>query len=415
MTKVSRYGIGPRRDKAPRKKDFFQGIENELSEGIELSSVRNSVDSILRLQSDNGAFIASPDFAEYHYSWLRDGSFCAYALDRADEHEASRRFHSWVNAAVGGISGIIDDVIGRHERGEKLDPSHMPPARFGLDGSTVTDEWPNFQIDGYGTWLWSLGQHLLITGQDGVPAEFLASVERVGRYLASFALSPCYDVWEESGSALHTSTLACVYGGLTTAARLLNDVQLLERALAVKERVRASAAQLGIYAKSNENADVDASALWLSTPFRVVEPTDQSYVRTVASIEEQLSLVGGIRRYPTDIYYCSGAWPVLTASLGWHYLTVGDLEGARRCHEWISERFDEEGRLGEQFGGELRDAPHFREWVDRWGPPARDLTWSHAMYVVLSIALESFDGSDEGGVIFPLIGDSDADARGLGA
>jgi len=130
----------------------------------------------------------------------------------------------------------------------------------------------------------------------------------------------------------------------------------------VKERVRASAAQLGIYAKSNENADVDASALWLSTPFRVVEPTDRSYVRTVASIEEQLSLVGGIRRYPTDIYYGSGAWPVLTASLGWHYLTVGDLEGARRCHEWISERFDEEGRLGEQFGGELRDAPHFREW-----------------------------------------------------
>jgi GH15 family glucan-1,4-alpha-glucosidase len=380
---------------------------------VELSSVRNSVDSILRLQSANGAFIASPDFAEYHYSWLRDGSFCAYALDRGGEHVASRRFHSWVNGAIEGIKGIIDEVIGRHERGERLDPSHMPPARFALDGSTVTDDWPNFQIDGYGTWLWSLGQHLLITGQDEVPAEFVESVERAGRYLATFALSPCYDVWEESGTALHTSTLACVYGGLTTAARLLKDVELLDRAVAVKERVEQSTAQLGMYAKSNENADVDASTLWLSTPFRVVEPTDPSFMRTVTTIEEQLSLAGGIRRYPTDVFFGSGAWPVLTASLGWHYLTIGDLEGARRCHQWISERFDDEGRLGEQFGGELRDAPHYHEWVERWGPPAQDLTWSHAMYVVLSIALENFDGSNEGGVIFPLVGESRSDPRGL--
>jgi GH15 family glucan-1,4-alpha-glucosidase len=83
-----------------------------------------------------------------------------------------------------------------------------------------------------------------------------------------------------------------------------------------------------MYAKSNENADVDASTLWLSTPFRVVEPTDPSFARTVTTIEEQLSLVGGVRRYPTDVFFGSGAWPVLTASLGWHYLTIGDLEAS---------------------------------------------------------------------------------------
>jgi len=207
-----------------------------------------------------------------------------------------------------------------------------------------------------------------------VPAEFLASVERVGRYLASFALSPCYDVWEESGSALHTSTLACVYGGLTTAARLLNDVQLLERALAVKERVRASAAQLG--------STQSQTKMQMSTPARcgslrrsvwsnpLIDPMFERWP-PLRSSSRSLAVSVGIH----DIYYGSGAWPVLTASLGWHYLTVGDLEGARRCHEWISERFDEEGRLGEQFGGELRDAPHFREWVDRW---ARQ----HGTYVV---------------------------------
>ena len=75
------------------------------------ASLQESVDAILRNQSASGAIVASPDFAQYHFCWLRDGSFSAYALDRAGEHEASARYHAWVNDAVGGISGIIDDVI----------------------------------------------------------------------------------------------------------------------------------------------------------------------------------------------------------------------------------------------------------------------------------------------------------------
>ena len=59
----------------------------------------------------------------------------------------------------------------------------MPPARFALDGSTVADDWPNFQIDGYGTWLWALGQHLLSTGQDAVP-ELISSLGRASRPLS---------------------------------------------------------------------------------------------------------------------------------------------------------------------------------------------------------------------------------------
>lgn len=382
---------------------------------IDDPTVIRSVASILRHQSLSGAIIASSDFAQYHYSWLRDGSFCAYALDQAGEHDASRRFHQWVNNAVDGISGIIDSVIDRHQRGEILDASHMPPARFALDGSTVIDDWPNFQIDGYGTWLWSLGQHLLSTGSTSVPEELLGSVIRVGRYLATFALSPCYDVWEESGTALHTSTLACAYGGLTTAARLLNDSELFECAQRVKARALESGTGLGIYVKSSENDDVDASTLWLSTPFRVVEPNDAVFALTVSAIEERLTLNGGIRRYPTDIYFGSGAWPVLTASLGWHYLTMGDLDGAQRCRNWIANHFDDVGRLGEQFGGEQRDPKHYHEWVARWGPPAQDLTWSHAMYVVLSVAIDSFDGTDDGGVFFPIADSSLLTVREGGA
>jgi GH15 family glucan-1,4-alpha-glucosidase len=350
------------------------------------SSLRESIDAILRNQSASGAIVASPDFAQYHFCWLRDGSFSAYALDRAGEHEASARYHAWVNDAIGGISGIIDDVIERMLRGAPLDPLIMPPARFALDGTSVIDDWPNFQVDGYGTWLWSLGQHLIESKQATLPKELRSSVARAAHYLETFALSPCYDVWEENGSAIHTSTLACVYGGLMAAARLLDDPSLIESATRVQHRLHDSAVN-GVYAKSSENRDVDASELWLLAPFQVVEIGDRTFVETVATIEDRLTFDGGIRRYSTDVYFGSGAWPVLTASLGWYAVATGDVEKAKRCLAWVASHIDDKGLLGEQFGGERRDPQHFDEWVERWGPPATDLTWSHAMYVVLSIAI----------------------------
>ena len=135
--------------------------------------------------------------------------------------------------------------------------------------------------------------------------------------------------------------------------------------------------------KSNESDDVDASILWLSTPFRSSSQAIPTLPRRCGRSRRGSSLDGGLRRYPTDIYFGSGAWPVLTASLGWHYLAVGDVDAAHRCRDWVAARFDDKGRLGEQFGGDRRDPEHYREWVARWGLPAKDLTWSHAMYVVL--------------------------------
>jgi GH15 family glucan-1,4-alpha-glucosidase len=349
--------------------------------------VRRSVDAILRNQSGNGAIIASPDFAEYGFCWLRDSSFNAYALDCAGEHEASSAFHSWVNRAVVGIARTIDDVIEAKEQGEEVGPLHMPPARFALDGTTVVDDWPNFQIDGYGTWLWSLGQHLERSGAIGVPEEYLGSVRRVARYLTTFAFTPCYDVWEENGDAVHTSTLACVYGGLIAAGQMLDDDSYVERAATVKSRLLENAAHHGYFTKSNLNDDVDASSLWLETPFGVVEPDDECFAATVDLIETRLTLDGGIRRYSTDVFFGSGAWPVLTGSLGWHYVNLGNDEAAERCRRWIAGHFYPEGRLGEQYGGDQRDPQNYEEWVARWGLPARDLTWSHAMYVVLCDAM----------------------------
>jgi GH15 family glucan-1,4-alpha-glucosidase len=366
-----------------------------LSIDNDVFQVRRSVDAILRNQSQNGAIVASPDFAEYGFCWLRDSSFNAYALDLAGEHDASSRYHQWVTRAVNGIAQTIEHAIAVHERGDDLSPLEMPPARFALDGTTVVDDWPNFQIDGYGTWLWSLGQHLKLTGRTETPNEYLDAVDRVARYLVTFSFSPCYDVWEENGEAVHTSTLACVYGGLLAASEMLGDELYLDCAATVKARLHGDAERHGYFVKSSENDDVDASSLWLETPFGVVEPDDKHFAATVALIEERLTLNGGIRRYATDVYFGSGAWPVLTGSLGWHYANLGDREAAEQCRTWIFEHFDGAGQLGEQFGGEDRDHVHYREWVLRWGAPAKDLMWSHAMYIVLCASLDSGGASHD--------------------
>jgi GH15 family glucan-1,4-alpha-glucosidase len=183
---------------------------------------------------------------------------------------------------------------------------------------------------------------------------------------------------------VHTSTLASVYGGLVTAASLLDDAGHQVSADVVRERLSREAQRHGLYAKSTENSGVDGSELWLLTPFGVVDADDVNFIRTIAAIEDRLTLNGGIRRYASDVYFGSGAWPVLTASLGWHYVTIGNLDGAKRCLGWVASHFDADGHLGEQFGGDRRDPKHYQEWVERWGPPAKDLTWSYAMYVILA-------------------------------
>ena len=348
-----------------------------------------SVESILAQQTAGGAFPASPDFSQYRYCWLRDSSFIAYALDRVGEHGAARRYHTWVARTIGetGIGPQIDAAIDRKLTGGSVRPGEMPPARFSLSGERVTDDWPNFQIDGYGTWLWGLSEHLRLSGMDGVSGGLRAAVDRTGRYLSAYAFEPCYDVWEEHGEEVHTSTLASVYAGLRAASSMLDDAAFKDRAGEVKERLQVEARRAGCYAKSNVRNEVDASVLWLSRPFGVVEAGDPLFLATAREVERSLMIGGGLRRYAGDTYFGGGTWPVLTCSLGWYYTAVGRFDDARRCLDWTRSHIDDAGRLAEQFDGELRDPAHYREWVKRWGPPARELLWSQAMYVILRAEL----------------------------
>jgi isomaltose glucohydrolase len=360
------------------------GRQSMDSQSLGAASVR----SMLAHQVPSGAFLASRDFPPYQFCWLRDGSFVAFALDRAGEREAAERFHRWAGAAIAGIAPTIRTATERRLAGGTNLASSMPPARYAVDGSPEADGWPNFQVDGYGTWLWSLSEHVGRWGAEALASQVAESIELASRYLEAVDLDPCYDCWEENGEAVHTSTLACVYGGLLAASRLSGHDLARYKADDVADYINSRLRNGTTFAKSSDNSGVDSSLLWLAEPFGAVGHRDPIMVATAAEIDESLDLGGGTRRYLADTYYGGGAWPLLTAWLGWYRATTGDVERARRCATWVEECFDAAGRLPEQVGGDSRDPSSYRAWVGRWGPPAADLAWSHAMYFVLSDELE---------------------------
>jgi GH15 family glucan-1,4-alpha-glucosidase len=347
-----------------------------------------SVKAMLAHQVATGAFFASLDFAPYRYCWLRDGSFTAFALDQAGEREAAERFHWWAAGAIAGIAPTVRAATERRLAGGPNIAASMPPARYTVEGTVEAGDWPNFQVDGYGTWLWALTEHVGHWGSKSLIDELGEGLELACSYLEAVALDPCYDCWEENGQAVHTSTLACVYGGLAAAGELLGRPAASRKAEEVAEYILARMRSGAGFAKSSADRGVDASLLWLAVPFGLVSPADEAMAATASEIEAGLVLEGGIRRYGADSYYGGGAWPLLTAWLGWYRASAGDLFTARRCASWVEHCFDDAGHLPEQVAGDHRDPGSYHTWVSRWGPPAADLTWSHAMYFVLCDELQ---------------------------
>ena len=118
-----------------------------------------SLEVILAGQSDGGAFIASPTFGQYRYAWLRDGSFIAEGLDLAGRLDAAARFHDWVARVVTGARDGIERSIAAGIAGRSPAPADYLHCRYEVDGTPGPEDWPTFQLDGPGIWLWSLAHH----------------------------------------------------------------------------------------------------------------------------------------------------------------------------------------------------------------------------------------------------------------
>lgn len=356
------------------------------------SLVRRSLEIILSSQAPNGAFLASPSFEQYRYAWLRDGAFMAEALDLAGAGQAARRFHDWVAAVVLESRVGMERSIDAGRAGQAPTPDDYLHCRYQVDGRPGPDDWPTFQLDGPGIWLWSLGHHVRTGGALG--QEHLEAARLVGRYLAALWARPSYDAWEEFPEHVHTSTLAAILAGLV-ALRLADPGggdsggEMATARVALEARLGANGGSE--YTKWSGNDDVDASLLWLAAPYGLIDPRSPRFARTLRRIEEELvSEDGGVHRYRADTYYGGGEWLLLTAALGRVYLRrnqPGDRARAIRCREWIERQAGPDGSLPEQVATVALAPAGIDEWQARWGESASPLVWSHAAYLALCLEL----------------------------
>lgn len=346
---------------------------------------RHSIEIILAHQSPNGGYLASPTFPDYRYCWFRDGAYTAYAMDLAGERESSRRFHDWCARVVNQRRAVVERAIEKTNRGEPLTEADCLHTRYTLDGREGDDAaWPNFQLDGLGTWLWALAEHARLVGLGTLPPAWQEAATLTARYLAALWPRPCYDCWEEFEDRVHPYTLATIYGGLQALASLGLEDEWGAAPAAIRAYVLDQAVRDGRLVKSIGNPAVDASLLGMATPYRLLEPHDPLMRATVSRIEADLRREGGgVHRYVADTYYGGGEWVLLTAWLGWYYAEMRESEKARQMLAWVEAQADEQGNLPEQVSRTLTAPRYLKVWRERRGEIANPLLWSHAKYIIL--------------------------------
>ena len=334
-------------------------------------------------QAPSGAYIASPNFSQYHFGWLRDGAYCALAMDAVGEGASAVDFHEWVAGVVEGQAPRIRSAIARLRNGETPGADELLPTRYTLDGEAERvdgEGWPNFQLDGYGTWLFALHSHY----GAHLPASLLPAVGLTADYLQATWRLPCFDYWEEFGDRQHTSTLAAIAAGLRAASRMLGRPELNTAASEIVAFILDRCVFDGALGKGPDDPRVDASLISLATPFAVLEADQPVMLATIEKIRGELaSPTGGIRRYRGDTYFGGNPWLLLTAWLGWHDRLVGNETGHANARNWVLDHAMKGGDLPEQILHEPQDAAFVGPWLERWGPVANPLLWSHAKFILM--------------------------------
>lgn len=343
---------------------------------------------ILRHQLPSGAYPACPTMPDYQFCWFRDSSFIAHAMLISGETASAEAFHTWAALTVLHYEDNARRAMADFSAGRKPNPHDILRARYTYDGGKGPDEWPEFQLDGLGTWLWAL--KAFNDAGNLLNADVQRAAHFVADYLSVLWPSACHDLWEEAGDRVHTYTVAAIYGGLQAAADFLKRPELCTVAESIKTYIMSNMVSGGRFIKSVGNPIVDASLLGLATPYRLVEPDDPLMVATVKQIEADIHAVGfGVHRYRGDVYYGGGAWLLLLAWLGWYDTEVGNIDRAESILADIERQATSSGDLPEQVVPPmLADVSNYDYWVKVRGTIATPLLWSHAMYLITAHAVQ---------------------------
>jgi len=352
----------------------------------------HSIRLITALQTPEGAYPASPTFSAYRgYCWFRDGAFIADAASAAGEGASAERFFDWCARVLEDRAEHIRWIVAESAAGRPPAAERMLPARYTFDGGDGSDEWWDFQLDGYGTWLWALVAHLDRHGGD--VQRWRTAIALTVDYLVASWERPCYDWWEEHAMHVHVSTLACVGAGLAAVTHLL-DADRAGRATAAVDGIRALIASEGVLdghlRKWLGSTAVDGSLAAAVAPLGFVDAHSAVGARTVAVLDAHLNVDGGVHRFLGDTFFGGGQLPLLSCFLGLAHLAAGDRPAAESLFDWAASTATPDLDLPEQVADHLIAPGMRQEWIDRWGTAATPLLWSHAMLLRLGLALGRF-------------------------
>jgi len=370
-------------------------IEALSTPPVDASALRalalSSTALIERLQDASGAYPASPTFSAYRgYSWFRDGAFIADAMSAAGRVDSASSFFDWCSRIVVDRREKIASIVDRAGSDDPAPDHDMLPTRFTFDGADGTDDWWDFQLDGYGTWLWAVVEHAERHHID--LDRWREAIDLTVDYLVSSWRRPCFDWWEENADHVHVSTLGCIAAGLRAAARTgVGDRLRLaagERAVDdILAMIESRGTHDGHLAKWLGSSEVDASLLAVVSPLAIYPVGEALGRSSVAAVRSDLEVGMGVHRYRSDTFFGGGQWPLLSCFLGLADVAAGNTDSALDLLRWAASTANAEGELPEQVDQHLLDPARVDEWVERWGPVAQPLLWSHAMYVRLAVQL----------------------------
>ncbi len=362
---------------------------------LKLSDLADSSIRVIKgNQAVTGAYIASPNFAVYKYSWFRGGAFIADAMLDVNEIESAANFHNWAAQVVNRRADQIHSLIAKSQNGVPVSPEEHLHCRFTVEGDESNESWTNFQLDGYGTWLWALARYT--NKGNAASNEISSAVDLCVSYISEFWKQPSFDWWEESFGRVHVSSIGSICAGLIAAAKagLLSDGQRIraeETAGQIYQTIHSRGLnEDGSLRKWLDEDGLDGSASALISPFDLFEPSSQIAIQTTIQIQKQLGTFG-THRHLRDVYFGGGLWLILSAFLGLALLKSGERNTPQEIVNWIASQADSHLYLAEQIDADLLFPDQKQAWINKWGHSANPLLWSHAMFLKLWKQLEGID------------------------
>ncbi|NOR84736.1 hypothetical protein GQ473_01320 [archaeon] len=388
------------------------------------------VSIILQHQDPDGSFPATGQdrYVYSPYVWPRDSSLIAlglvYKLPSASGEDykiltdaIEKNFVWWfdrINDEKENLNYLIStDSISVTEFHKKALPARFTKEGLREQESELPDaNWPNVQLDGYGTLLAVFGEYIKQTNKMDLAGDYEDEISLLTSYLSKFATFPNYDMWEDTrfwgeNGCLHASTLACVYAGLSAVNEMnldgipcqktnLSSLESFVRKNFINEQgelvkyIQKSNDGKTYFIPEDPENHVDSSMLLLSSPFDgcMYSPDDPLMNNISKRVEIYLNEDGGVKRYPGDEFYGGGTWPLLSALQGIHHLREGNVFGALKNYEWILQTQDADSHLTEQ----VANLNHEKcdDWRNTWGEPASPLLMGHGITIIFLKELEKY-------------------------